>query len=159
MAYQENTGYELDWNSPIENDSPELVLLPEGDYSFRVLDFERARHTPGKDGKLPPCNKAVLQVKVTAPEGETTIKHNLFLHSTTEGILCAFFTAIGQRQHGEKVIMNWNAVKGATGRCKVGIREWIGNNGEKRQSNEIKRFLEPEEGTAAKTAGFQAGRF
>ena len=42
--------------------------------------------------------------------------------------------------------MNWNAVIGSRGRCKVGVRHWKNQNGEDMQSNEIKRFYEPVEG-------------
>lgn len=155
MANQVN-GSELGWDGVIENDGSEFILLPEGDYDFEVVDFERARHA-GSD-KLPPCNKAVVQLKIDAPEGTAFIKNNLFLHTQTEGLLCAFFTAIGQRKKGERVTMNWNAVKGSRGRCKLGIRTWTSKSGEEMQSNEVKRFLEPEEGDLPK-AGFQAGRF
>jgi hypothetical protein len=134
----ENTGYELSWDSTIENDSPELVILPEGDYDFEVIDFERARHQGSE--KLPPCNKAIVHIKIEGKEGVSIVRHNLFLHSITEGMLCAFFTGIGQRKKGEKLQMNWNKVVGAKGRCKVGIREYEG-----KQYNEIKRFYEPED--------------
>lgn len=147
MSNNNNAGYELGWDSPIENDSPDFVLLPEGDYDFEIIEFERGRH-PGSD-KLPPCNKAIVSVKIEAPEGISIIKHQLFLHSKTEGMLCAFFTGIGQRKKGEKVTMNWNKVVGARGKAKVGIKEWDG-----KQYNEIKRFYEPVEGK-----GFEAGRF
>lgn len=89
---------------------------------------------------------------------EAVIKHNLFLHSKCEGLLCAFFTAIGQRKHGEKISMNWNAVPGSRGRCKIKIRNWKSTNGNEIQSNEIVRFYEPEEGQ--KTAPqWKAGDF
>jgi hypothetical protein len=130
---------ELGWDDQIENDGSDFVLLPEGDYNFEVVSFERGRHN-GSD-KLPPCNKATVNIKVKGAEGETVIKHNLFLHSKTEGMLCAFFTAIGQRKHGEKVTMNWNAVPGSVGRCKVGIKKYEG-----KEYNEIKKFYEPAEG-------------
>ena len=54
---------ELDWNDTIEKDGDEFVLLPEGDYDFEVISFERGRH-PGSE-KLPPCNKATLSIKLT----------------------------------------------------------------------------------------------
>ena len=54
----------FDWNDTIENDSS-FVLLPAGDYDFTVTKFERARHQPGPNSKLPPCNKAVLTLEVT----------------------------------------------------------------------------------------------
>lgn len=152
-----NEGYELNWDSPIEHDSPDFVVLPEGDYDFEVIDFERARH-PGSE-KLPPCNKAIVHIKIQGPEGVAIIKQNLFLHSITEGMLCAFFTAIGQRKKGEKVSMNWNAVVGSCGRAKVGIHKWTDNNGNERTSNEIKKFYEPAEGSQNTNKGFQAGRF
>ncbi len=148
----ENNGYELGWDDQIENDSPDFVILPEGDYDFEVIDFERARHA-GSD-KLPPCNKAIVHIKVEGKEGISVIRHQLFLHSITEGMLCAFFTGIGQRKKGEKVTMNWNAVIGSGGRCRVGIRKYEGKD-----YNEIKKFYEPQEGPADPKKGFTAGSF
>ena len=145
-------GFEIGWDDQIEKDGAEFVIVPEGDHDFEVINFERARHA-GSD-KLPPCNKAVVQIKVEGKEGISVIRHQLFLHSITEGMLCAFFTGIGQRKKGEKVTMNWNAVIGSGGRAKVGIREYEG-----KQYNEIKKFYEPTEGTQDSKKGFEAGRF
>jgi len=150
-------GRELNWDDQIENDSPEFVVLPEGDYDFEVIDFERARHNGSE--KLPPCNKAIVHIKVQGPEGIAVIKHNLYLHSTTEGLLCAFFTAIGQRKKGEKISMNWNAVIGSVGRAKIGIRKWKKDDGSELTFNEIKKFYEPEDGPQSSKKGFEAGRF
>lgn len=112
MAIDNNTiEREFGWDDTIENDSPEFVVLPAGEYEFQVVKFERGRHTPKVDkdgnqtGKLPACNKAIVSIQVTAPEGTVTIEHNFFLHSRTEGLLCAFFTCIGQRKHGEPLRM------------------------------------------------------
>ncbi len=142
-------GYALDWDSDIQHDGLDFIIVPEGDYDFEVIDFERARH-PGSD-KLPPCPKAIVQIKIETDEGVSIIRHNLFLHSKTEGLLCDFFRGIGQRQRGEKISMNWNKVVGSTGRARVGIRKWDG-----REFNEIKRFYDPDEAPAK---GFEAGRF
>lgn len=137
---ENNNGYEFGWDSEIENDSPEFILLPPGDYDFVVTGFERARHN-GSD-KLPPCPKAIVDLKISTPQGDVTLKHNLFLHSKTEGLLCQFFTAIGQRKHGEKISMNWNAVPGSTGRAKIGQRSYTTQSGEQRISNEISKFYD-----------------
>lgn len=134
---------EFNWDDIIENDGGEYVILPEGDYDFKVLSFERERHQGS--AKLPPCNKAVLNIEVTSPQGKTTIRHNLFLHSKCEGLLCAFFSSIGQRKRGEKLQMNWNSVTGATGKCKVKIHTWTKDDGSQGQSNEISKFYEKEE--------------
>lgn len=150
-------GFEIGWDDPIEKDGLEFTILPEGDYDFEVINFERARHA-GSD-KLPPCNKAIIHIKVQGAEGVTVIKHQLFLHSITEGMLCAFFTGIGQRKKGEKVTMNWNTVVGSGGRAKVGVRTWTNSEGEKKTFNEIKKFYEPVEGPQNSKKGFEPGRF
>lgn len=144
---------ELNWDDEIVKDS-DFVLLPEGDYNFRVTAFERGRHNGSE--KLPPCNKAVVTLEIDSPEGlgaapaKAYIKHNLFLHSRCEGLLSNFFTGIGQKKHGEPLKMNWNTVIGSTGRCKVTIRKWTGKDGNEMQSNEVKKFYEPPANTAPK---------
>lgn len=142
---------ELGWDDEIEKDSGEFILLPEGDYDFTVESFERSRH--GGSEKLPACNKAILRLRIDTEEGSALINHNLFLHTKTEGMISAFFTSIGQKKKGEKIKMNWNAVVGAKGRCKVGVHERTGTDGEKRQGNDIKKFYPFEE------KKFEAGKF
>lgn len=152
---------ELGWDDAIESDyDSSFVLLPEGDYDFEVTAFERGRH-PGSE-KLPACNKAIITLEVGGDQAAGQIRHNLFLHTKTEGRLCAFFTAIGQRKHGERLQMNWNTVVGSTGRCKVVIRKWVNSKtGEPMESNEIKKFYEPEESAPRPTPGksYQEGMF
>lgn len=129
------------WDDTIEKDSS-FVLLPEGEYDFHVQGFERQYH-PGS-AKLPPCNKAVLTLLVGDPFGQsTTLTHNLFLCSKCEGLLCDFFTAIGDRKRGEALRPNWQGLVGKTGRCRVRIESWVGRDGSEKQSNRIDRFLEP----------------
>ena len=72
--------------------------------------------------------------------------------------LSAFFCSIGQKKHGEKLRMNWQAVVGAKGKCKVGVRTWKGDDGKERQSNEIKRFLDPED-ISSSSSGYTPGKF
>lgn len=139
--------HELGWDDEIEKDT-DYILLAEGDYSFTVESFERARHNGSE--KLPACNKAIVYLKIkgrdmeSGREGEVTIRHQLFLHSKTEGMLCAFFTGIGQRKKGERMKMNWNLVPGSTGKAKIGIREYNG-----RKFNEVKKFYDPADTPAA----------
>lgn len=144
----ENIERELGWDDEIERDGGEFILLPEGDYDFTVTAFERGRHDGGK--KLPACNKAILDLEIESPEGTVTIKHNLFLHTQTEGLLSAFFIGIGQKKHGEKIKPNWSAVVGSKGRAKIGIHKWTGQDGDEKTANQVKKFYEPEEAPAAK---------
>ena len=151
-------GYELEWDDTIENEGSDYEPLPEGEYDYEVITFERGRHTPGVDGKVPPCNKAVVTLAVSGEGREVTVKASLLLHSKMEWKLCEFFTSIGQRKKGEPLRMNWSAVAGARGRCKVGIREWTPDKGEKRKANEVARFLEPD-ATTQPSSRFTEGVF
>lgn len=82
-------GRELGWDDTIQKEAPEFEPLPEGDYDFIVESFDRGRHNGSE--KLPPCNKAVLKLRVKSTDGrEVTVTHNLFLHTITEGMLSAF---------------------------------------------------------------------
>lgn len=133
---------ELSWDDEIEKDGGEFPLLPEGDYDFTVKSFQRGRHNGSE--KIPPCNKAELTITIWGKNESVNVKHNLFLHSKVEGMLSAFFTAIGQKKHGEKLKMNWNTVVGARGKCHVYVDEYTGKNGTKYTSNKIKKFYAPD---------------
>lgn len=140
----------LDWDDEIEHDGEgggDFVTLPAGEYPFEVVKFERERHVPKEGGKLPACNKAVIHLIFDGGElGKSYVTENLFLHSKTEGILCAFFTSIGQRQHGEKLKMNWSSVIGSTGRAKLSVREYTRQDGSQGSANDVKRWIEPSNG-------------
>lgn len=129
MTYNNNFEREFGWDDTIQEDSKDFITLTPGDYVFTVTNFERGRHTPNPQnpGKLPACNKAIITLQVETDEGLTTMTHNLFLHSSTEGMLSAFFGAIGQKKHGEPLQMNWNTVVGSTGVCRVGNRTYKDN--------------------------------
>lgn len=149
-----NFDHEIGWEDTIEKDS-DFVLLPDGLYHFTVVGMERTRHTPNPQnpGKLPACNKAIVSIKIVSNEGETELRHNLFLHSSTEGMLSAFFAAIGQKKKGEPLRMNWNTIIGATGVCKVGTRQYKENN-----YNEVKSMLYPEDVDYTKVLNQQLGQ-
>lgn len=146
-----NDERELDWNDTIEKDSSDFITLPEGDYDFTVDSFDRARHNGSE--KLPPCNKAVLKIRIDDPAGTVIVTHNLFLHTRTEGMLSAFFSSIGQKRKGERLRRNWALVPGARGRLRLGIHKYQ-KDGEDRTINEIKKFYPKEEAPA-----FTPGKF
>lgn len=150
---------ELGWDDEIKNEST-FELLPEGEYTYMVESFERGRYEPTPKAKLPACNMVTLSLKITGNDQSATLQHRLFLHTRCEGMLCDFFTSIGMRKHGEPLKMNWPAVAGRRGRCKIGVRTWKGDDGVERQSNEVKRFLdfEPEK-MAAPATGYTQGKF
>ncbi len=154
---------EFGWDDEIEKDGVDYITLPEGDYNFVVTGFERARHN-GSD-KLPPCNKAIITIQIEGDDkdngrhGIATIRHNLFLHSKCEGMLSAFFVAIGQKKKGEKLKMNWNTVVGSIGRAKVGLHSWTNDSGVTITNNEIRKFYEPEVSPSQSAPKFTPGSF
>lgn len=143
MSNYDSMSREFGWDDEIQNDGSPFQILPEGDYSFTVKKFERARHSGSE--KIPSCNKAILTLSVVNGEAAGEVQTNLFLHSKFEWKLCQFFTSIGKRKHGEAIRMNWGAVPGAGGVCHVGIRKWTGSDGKDRESNEITEFYSPED--------------
>lgn len=133
----------LGWEDEISKEGGDFILLPEGDYDFTVESFERGRFEGSE--KMPPCNKALLKIRIDTADGAAYINHSLLLHSKTEGLLSAFFESIGQKKKGEAVKMNWQIVPGSVGRCMVKIRSWNDKEGNTRQSNEIKKFYPKEQ--------------
>ena len=157
MAYENgNQSRELSWDDVINKDS-EFILLPDGEYEFKITDLEKSRYDGGD--KLPPCPMAIVTCEIETPDGTAHIKNRLFLSTQTEGILTAFFASIGLKKKGEPLRMQWNKVVGATGRCKVTQREYNGST-----YNEIKRFLpapgyDQQGAGAAAPGGWAAGRY
>lgn len=147
MNDNQSAGREYNWDDEISQDSAEFALLPEGEYEFSVTGFERGRYPGG--AKLPSCPKATVSLRFEGVEGVAVIKHNFFLHSKCEGLLCAFFTCLGMRKRGEPLRMDWPGTVGRTGRAKITVRSYTGNDGREYQTNDVKQFLEPENAPAA----------
>ena len=141
--YQNDQNMFLDWNDTIENDGQEFVILPEGDYNFTVTGFERGRFPGGQ--KIPACNKASLTLQVNTADGVAISHTDLLLYRSMEWKLSAFFRCIGQKKHGERLVMDWNRVIGSTGRARFKPRSYTGNDGKERQANEVDRFYDWEE--------------
>lgn len=150
MNDNQSAGREYNWDDEISQDSAEFALLPEGEYVFSVTGFERGRYPGG--AKLPSCPKATVSLRFEGVEGVAVIKHNFFLHSKCEGLLCAFFTCLGMRKRGEALRMDWPGTVGRTGRAKITVRSYTGNDGREYQTNDVKQFLEPENAPAAPAA-------
>lgn len=138
-----NNNMLMDWDDAIENDGQEFIILPEGDYNFTVVDFERGRF-PGS-AKIPACNKATLTLQVNTADGTATIKTDLILYRSLEWRISSFFRCIGQKKHGERLVMNWNAVVGSRGRAHFKPRNYTDRNGNERQANDVDKFYDWDE--------------
>jgi len=135
------TDREYGWDEEIEDpDEGGFTILPEGTYPFVVKFYERGRHQ-GSD-KLPPCNMATVHIEFDGgPQlGTTIVKHRLFLHTKTTGLLAQFFRGVGLRKSGDPLKLNWNAVSGCRGYANLTVRKY-----NEKEYQEIKKFLDREE--------------
>lgn len=132
----------MDWDDVIQDDGQEFVVLPEGDYTFTVTGFERGRF-PGS-AKIPACNKATISISIDNDKGVANARFDLILYRTLEWKIASFFRCIGQKKHGEKVVMNWNGIVGARGKAHIKPRTYT-KDGEERQVNDVDRFYDYDE--------------
>lgn len=123
---------EYSWDDEIQNEDA-FTLLDAGDYEFEIVKFERARHEGSE--KIPPCNKAVVTFRV----GETTLTENFLLCSTLEWKLSQLFLSAGLKRHGEPLRMNWQALPGKRGVCKVIVHKYT-KDGSEREINRIDKL-------------------
>ena len=130
----------FDWDDEIQNDGQEFITLPEGDYVFEVVEFERGRFAGSE--KVPACNKANLVLEVKTPEGTGRVYTGLKLCKKMEWLLSAFFCSIGQKQKGERVRMDWSIVSGARGRAHIRPRKYTAGDGSERTANELVQYLD-----------------
>lgn len=134
----------MDWNDTLENDGQEFIILPEGDYVFKVKDFERGRFPGSK--KIPPCNKASLTLQVHTEDGIALIFTDLILFRSMEWRISSFFRSIGQKKHGERLVMDWNKVVGARGIAHIAPTTYVGKtDGKEHKKNDVVRFLDYDE--------------
>ena len=142
-TYKNDRNMVMDWNDIIENDGQEFVILDEGDYNFTVTGFERGRFPGGP--KVPACNKAALTLQVQTDEGVAVIRTDLLLYRSLEWRISAFFRCIGQKKHGERLVMDWNRVVGSQGRAHFKPRTYTDRDGNERQANDVDRFYDWDE--------------
>ena len=126
MADYLNNNAGMDWDDAIENDGQEFIILPEGDYNFTVTDFERGRFPKTEDGIA-------------------SIRTDLILNRVVEFRISAFFRCIGQKKHGERLVMDWNKVVGSRGRAHFKPRTYTDRDGNERQANDVDRFYDYDE--------------
>lgn len=140
------------WDDAVDTTEPEKVLLPEGVVCFFVEDWQKKKREVGERGI---CNIAKLNMLVQPLEDNgieaQPLEDDLILHSDFKWKFLQFFTAIGQRKHGDNgsFVPNWDAVAGKSGRCVIKHRTFTYKKGAKEGQSgtamEIDRFLAPGE--------------
>ena len=129
----------LGWDSSI-GDGAENILLPPGEYNFRISDLVRDRYNGS--AKIPPCPKATITVEIETEQGVASFRTDLILSRVVEWRLGQFFRCIGQKKRGERMAMDWNRVVGSRGRAIVKVRRYKDSAGNEHDVNDIDRYLD-----------------
>ncbi len=137
----------LSWEDEINSDG--FQLLPDGDYDFTIVNFERDRFDGSE--KSAPCPVAKLTLRISSADGDVDIKHSLYLRQKSEWQLGQFFCCIGQKKRGEPLRPKWDSIVGAKGRCRIGRRTYKDTD-----YNEVKKFYERTD-TYAQSGSFEGG--
>lgn len=140
---------ELGWEDEIIEEGSPFEPLPEGDYEFTVSKVERTRYE-GSD-RIPACNMAKVTFTIWGADRSADIIENFYLNSKTEWKISAFYLAIGLKKHGEPVKMQWNAVSGRKGKCRLEINKYTDKNGNPARNNRIKKFYAYDEAERIQT--------
>lgn len=150
-----NKGEATSWDDEGYSDEGGFTILPEGTYQFMVEGFERKRFD-GSD-KMASCPKAELKLTLMTDSGVESITASLLLNTKTTWRIAQFFESLGYQKSPEtgKVPAKWNEIIGKSGWLELGVREYT-SNGQKRQANEVLRYIKPSEAPAQPQAPQQA---
>lgn len=130
----------VDRDSEISNNLGGEILVPSGKYDFIVTEFERGRFEGNE--KIPPCNKAILTLKILTWEGLAFCRTELILHRSLEWRLSSFFRCIGEKRMGVPYTMNWDYVLGARGCAKFDVQIYIDSDGNERGENVLTEYFD-----------------
>ena len=135
----------LSWDGSFIAQDTEFILLDEGVYNFKITNMERKFYS-GQSKKIANGTPfAEVTYSIDTDRGTATVKDNLFLLKSWQWKLTAFFKSIGQKVvDGQPFQPNWNVV-GATGKAEIGQHEYTNRNGDNRKSNQISRYLTPDD--------------
>ena len=137
---------ELEFDDVITNDGEPFEPLEPGDYQFKIINYERSQYEPSANSSIPRCKMATVHFEIIVPGGETReLKENYHMHTKMEWKLSQLFASVGLKKKGEPLRMDWNALPGLTGKCK--IKQVPGYKDPTKTYNQIER-LYPGEGAA-----------
>ena len=129
----------IDWDGVVENDGESFDLLPDGDEVALVVTEVEKGHK--KDGTTPQVRIRFSAASVNG-HGRTCITDYIGMTRKMEWKLAELFRALGLRKHGDKTKLRWD-LEGMTARATVTVDSYTGRDGEKKQVNKIKRYLDP----------------
>lgn len=141
------TGY--GWDDETQTSDSGFTVFEEGDYPFKVVDFERGKV---KSGKNAGANQAVYTLRITDTSGASSEeKYFIPLVDSLRWKATKFFKSVGaiaaDTESGSSVRFPWGEVTGREGRCHVKPRKWTGDDGTEHDGNEITAMLVGDEVT------------
>ncbi|MDR2486500.1 MAG: DUF669 domain-containing protein [Clostridiales Family XIII bacterium] len=145
----------FDWDDTLDADAGDgggFLVLPPGEYAFTVANYERSRYNGS--AKTPACAMAKVQLRIEAEEGTAHVFDRLYFSTKARWRVVDFLRAVGVMPEGEGLKGSIDAAfadaVGASGRAKIGIRTYDGN-----EYNEVKSYIKkkPGEAPAAQPAG------
>lgn len=136
-------GYELDWDSTIENDEQQYTLLDEGDYSFVVDHIDRT-YVGSESEKYAGAKMATVYMNIqVAGQEPVQVRENFILHSNFAWKIGSLLVCVGLKKKGEPISGNyWNRLPGTRGRCKI-VQNASKRNPEQKFNN-IATFYPPD---------------
>lgn len=139
------------WDEEVQTSDSGFMVFEEGDYAFKVVDFERGIV---KNGKNAGANQAIYTLRIMSEDGSSCEERYFIpLTDSLRWKATKFFKSIGaipiDTESGSSIRFPWGEVIGKFGRCHVKPRAWTGNDGTERQSNEITACLVGDERTPA----------
>lgn len=140
------------WDDEVQASDSGFIVFPEGDYDFKVVDFERGRV---KNGKNAGANQAIYTLRIMdTTGGSSEEKYFIPLVDSLRWKATKFFKSIGaipaDTESGQNVRFPWSNVVCMTGRCHVKPRKWTGDDGEDHDANEVTAMLVGDEQTPKK---------
>lgn len=154
----EDKGTALGWDDEAKVQDNQYEMLPEGVYTYEVVNFKRERFD-GSD-KMSPCPVAVLQLKCTNQATGITGTGfcRLFLNTKVIWRVASFFKSCGlldpNAAEGSNMPMSlFNNCVGCAGTVKVKVSKSM-KGGKTYENNEF-NFVVPKGGTPAQAAPAQ----
>lgn len=128
---------------PVAQPKEEYVVLPPGEYWYRVDSREFGTWSSGKLAGMPVCKIDLTLWDSMGRKG--TARVNLTNCTDFVWWIRQFWTSAGEDVPKDQTYLPpWNAIIGRTGRCKVENRKFTSRNGEELVSNDVREFLPPD---------------
>tara|TARA_R100000655_G_C2969002_1_gene190053 strand:- start:486 stop:1217 length:732 start_codon:yes stop_codon:yes gene_type:complete len=137
---------DLDMNATIENDGKDFkdfVIAPAGYYDFYVVKYETQEYTDKNVNPHRTRKRIIVTIQFEFQDEKIEIKEYFPLKKSMEWKFCQFFKCIGDRKHGEPLVMDWQNCTGKRGKVKIKIDDWENKNGDVLQSNKVDKYIDP----------------